>query len=254
MNPTPNSAELAAREIAEYVLDHDGAYPEKIAAIISKHMQVKYERLQHEIDLLRAIKTPNGTAAKLVDYHEELTQLRQQLQEMKEHVELSDKEFLQLEDWLIGNAEIDLKLGLIDRATKCKERIRDLISREGEIGDLTNERDSLRQQNLMLVEALSLSIAYRKQQADDNGICVNPISIVAVIKAEERALSQSPDALKELELLQRKAKALEWIVEKLGHHLPREVYGTSVDGEVLDFVWENEQPLLEAIESAMKGK
>lgn len=53
----------------------------------------------------------------------------------REHSALSDKEYLQMSDWLIGNAELDLKTGLIDHAAKLKERIRDLIAKEGELGD-----------------------------------------------------------------------------------------------------------------------
>lgn len=52
------------------------------------------------------------------------------------HMAETDKELLQLEDWLIGNAEIDPKTGLIDRATKLKERIRDLIAAEAELHDI----------------------------------------------------------------------------------------------------------------------
>jgi hypothetical protein len=54
----------------------------------------------------------------------------------REHAALSDKEYLQLSDWLIGNADFDPKTGLIDHAAKLKERIRDLIAKEGELGDL----------------------------------------------------------------------------------------------------------------------
>jgi hypothetical protein len=63
----------------------------------------------------------------------------------REHAALSDKEFLQLEDWLIGNAEIDPKTGLIDRATKCKERIRDLVASEAELSESKAEVERLRQ-------------------------------------------------------------------------------------------------------------
>lgn len=57
----------------------------------------------------------------------------------RNHAAESDREFNQIEDWLIGNQDFDLKTGLIDRAAKCKERIRDLVAKEGELGDLKAE-------------------------------------------------------------------------------------------------------------------
>lgn len=59
----------------------------------------------------------------------------------KEHMEQTDKELLEMEDWLIGNGEHDAN-GVIDRRAKCKDRIRDLIAAEGEVGDLKAERDT----------------------------------------------------------------------------------------------------------------
>lgn len=60
----------------------------------------------------------------------------QLLEWWKKHAQESDHEFLQMSDWLIGNAEFDLKTGLIDHAAKLKERIRDLIAVEAEAVEL----------------------------------------------------------------------------------------------------------------------
>lgn len=66
----------------------------------------------------------------------ELKQAREELAEWKKHAAESDHEFLEMSDWLIGNAMFDPKTGLIDHSKKLKERIRDLIALEGQIGDL----------------------------------------------------------------------------------------------------------------------
>lgn len=78
-----------------------------------------------------------------VHYGKENQALKAELAERSKHMEESDRELLQIEDWLITNAEIDPKTGLIDRAAKCKERIRDLIAAEGEFGDLKAKAEAL---------------------------------------------------------------------------------------------------------------
>jgi len=69
-------------------------------------------------------------------------EIQAKYEEAKKHMEITDHESLQMEDWLIGNKEFDFKVGLIDRQKLLKERIRDLISKEGEIGDLQQQLSS----------------------------------------------------------------------------------------------------------------
>jgi hypothetical protein len=71
--------------------------------------------------------------------HAEMERLKQEVAEWKAHAAITDTESLQLEDWLITNKEIDPKEGLIDRQARLKERVRDLIAKEGEVGDLKSE-------------------------------------------------------------------------------------------------------------------
>lgn len=60
-----------------------------------------------------------------------------------QHMAETDKELCQLQDWLIGNAIVDPKTGLIDRTAKLKERIRDLVSAEAELTELRKEQEDL---------------------------------------------------------------------------------------------------------------
>ncbi len=112
-------------------------------------------RPAHDSRLLRlAISTIEGLSEQqaMSDewYQKPLTELRSALTaaespvaekeddyDWKAHAALSDKEFCQMEDWLIGNADTD-KNGLINRYERCKERIRDLIAKEGELEDIRN--------------------------------------------------------------------------------------------------------------------
>lgn len=61
---------------------------------------------------------------------EEIDKLRSELKWRKEHMEQTDKELVQLEDWLGAPCESD------NQKDKLRERVRDLIASEVEVGDL----------------------------------------------------------------------------------------------------------------------
>lgn len=75
--------------------------------------------------------------------------------EARNDANLNAKDLCQIEDWLIGNKEFDPKTGLVDRCKLIKERIRDLIAKEGELGDLQYQLSSAQEALKLAVEALT---------------------------------------------------------------------------------------------------
>jgi septal ring factor EnvC (AmiA/AmiB activator) len=59
-------------------------------------------------------------------------ELEKELREAKDEIETLSKELCEMEDWLLGTRQ------------RLKERIRDLIALEGEIGDIRAENGELR--------------------------------------------------------------------------------------------------------------
>lgn len=100
--------------------------------------KAEYDTLKHEVLTLRHDLIMSR------DHAESLTAQVKRLEPFQQHAAESDKEFLQMQDWLIGNAEFDKKTGLIDRANKMKERIRDLVSAESNVEELKHEVERLR--------------------------------------------------------------------------------------------------------------
>lgn len=91
------------------------------------------------------------------DLRAELEKVKRERDEWREHAALT-------------NAEFDPKIGLIDRCTKLKERIRDLIACEGELGDLKKELAKAREENTNLRmlgrKSCELAMHYLSCEAD----------------------------------------------------------------------------------------
>lgn len=88
------------------------------------------------------------------DYRAAVAEKEKEIAWLKEHMEESDREFLQMQDWLIGNAEFYPKTGLIDRAEKMRERIRDLVVSEANEKELQTQLLSLEAVNVELRKLL----------------------------------------------------------------------------------------------------
>lgn len=79
---------------------------------------------------------------------EKIRAMEKEIAWRKEHMAESDKELCQIEDWLGANG--DVVQASSEVAAKCRERIRDLIAKEGELGDAKEKIAQLQKENELL--------------------------------------------------------------------------------------------------------
>lgn len=142
---------------------------------MSNGKQTPWEKASVHIDWLLnqqgvAVKGIEETIRQACEEHAaakdaQIAKLNEEIKWRQEHMEKTDHEICQMEDWLCGNAEFD-KNGLIDKAARCKERIRDLIAAEGALGDKDAQIAGLLARVEAMREALEKARrAYRAEHA-----------------------------------------------------------------------------------------
>jgi hypothetical protein len=120
--------------------------------------------------------------------------LAEEIKWRTEHMAITDHEICQMEDWLCGNAEFD-KNGLIDKANRCKERIRDLIAAEGELGDLRAQNDALAASVARLREALEVAqgqLRAMRKSMDSELPLPSRVKLTQSIESINEALAAAP--------------------------------------------------------------
>lgn len=129
--PTPESqTPRTDKEFAQY---------EHLNPLIWEHTRtLELELAQAKEQFAADVKEITGKWVQERDaFQQQVEKLKEDLKWRIEHMAESDKELCQIEDWL--RAGCDMLQSSSDVAAKVKERIRDLIAKEGELGDARHQ-------------------------------------------------------------------------------------------------------------------